>query len=128
MTIKQIEETAARLIMESRPYADNPTERTRNAFYIVGICALMDALTANDAVKFDDASFAILQTVGEQEVWTEVTIKSKSWKDTKTSKAFDPYEAAEAWEAEKKIKEADKAAKAAEKAKKVAKAKEKEGE
>ena len=45
MTIKQIEETAARLIMESRPYADNPTERTRNAFYIVGICALMDALT-----------------------------------------------------------------------------------
>jgi len=92
------------------------------------IAALMDALTANDAVKFDDASFAILQTVGEQEVWTEVTIKSKSWKDTKTSKAFDPYEAAEAWEAEKKIKEADKAAKAAEKAKKVAKAKEKEGE
>ena len=44
MTVQQIEDAAARLIMEARPYADNPTERTRNAFYIVGICALMDAL------------------------------------------------------------------------------------
>ena len=88
--------------------------------------AIMPALMENDAVKFADASFAILQTVDGQEVWTEVTVKSKAYKDTKVSKAFDPFEAAEAWEAEKKIKADNKAAKEAEKAAKVAKAKKEE--
>ena len=86
------------------------------------IAAIMPALQENDAVKFADASFAILQTVDGQEVWTEVTVKSKAYKDTKVSKAFDPFEAAQEWEAEKKIKADNKAAKEAEKA---AKAKEK---
>ena len=81
--------------------------------------AIMPALMENDAVKFADASFAILQTVDGQEVWTEVTVKSKAYKDTKVSKAFDPFEAAEAWEAEKKVKADNKAAKEAEKAAKV---------
>lgn len=89
------------------------------------IAALMPVLQENDAVKFADASFAILQTVDGQEVWTEVTVKSKAYKPTKVSPAFDPYEVAEAWEAEKRIKDENKAAKAAEKAAKVAKAKEK---
>ena len=87
--------------------------------------AIMPALMENDAVKFADASFAILQTVDGQEVWTEVTVKSKAYKDTKVSKAFDPFEAAEAWEAEKKVKADNKAAKEAEKAAK-AKAKKEE--
>ena len=87
--------------------------------------AIMPSLMENDAVKFADASFAILQTVDGQEVWTEVTVKSKAYKPTKVSPAFDPFEAAEAWEAEKKIKADNKAAKDAEKAAKVAKAKEK---
>ena len=90
------------------------------------IAAIMPALEENDAVKFADASFAILQTVDGQEVWTEVTVKSKAYKPTKVSPAFDPYEVAAEWEAEKKIKADAKAAKEAEKAAKVAKAKEKE--
>lgn len=87
--------------------------------------ALLPILQENDAVKFADASFAILQEVDGQEVWTEVTVKSKAYKPTKVSPAFDPYEVAAAWEEEKKIKAGVKAAKAAEKAAKVAAAKEK---
>jgi len=90
------------------------------------IAAIMPSLLENDAIKFADGSFAILQTVDGQEVWTEVTVKSKAWKDTKVSKAFDPFEAAQEWEAEKKVKADNKAAKEAEKAAKVAKAKKKE--
>ena len=89
------------------------------------IAALMPVLQENDAVKFGDASFAVLQTVDGQEIWTEVSVKSKAYKPTKVSPAFDPYEVAAEWEAEKKIKADNKAAKDAEKAAKVAKAKEK---
>ena len=89
------------------------------------IKALLPILQENDAVKFADASFAILQEVDGQEVWTEVTVKSKAYKPTKVSPAFDPYEVAAAWEEDKKIKAGVKAAKAAEKAAKVAAAKEK---
>lgn len=89
------------------------------------IAAIMPSLMENDAVKFADGSFAILQTVDGQEIWTEVSVKSKAYKDTKVSVAFDPFEAAQEWEAEKKVKADNKAAKEAEKAAKVAKAKEK---
>lgn len=89
------------------------------------IDALLPVLQENDAVKFADASFAILQEVDGQEVWTEVTVKSKAYKPTKVSPAFDPYEVAAAWEEEKKVKAGVKAAKEAEKAAKVAAAKEK---
>ena len=87
------------------------------------IAALLPVLQANDAVKFADASFAILQEVDGQEVWTEVTVKSKAYKPTKVSPAFDPYEVAAAWEEENKVKAGVKAVKAAEKAAKVAAAK-----
>lgn len=90
------------------------------------IAAIMPSLMENEAVKFADGSFAILQEVDGQEIWTEVSVKSKAFKDTKVSKAFDPFEKAEEWETERKIKTAAKAAKDAEKAAKVAKAKEKE--
>ena len=76
------------------------------------IAAIMPSLQENDAVKFADASFAILQEVDGQEVWTEVTVKSKAYKDTKVSKAFDPFEAAQEWEAEKAAKLAEKEKKA----------------
>ena len=82
--------------------------------------AIMPMLQENDAVKFADGSFAILQNVDGQEVWTEVTVKSKAWNDTKVSKAFDPYEKAAKWEAERNIKAQNKAAKEAEKAAKLA--------
>ena len=90
--------------------------------------ALMDAFTANDAVQFADGSWAILQTVNGQEVWTEVTVKSKAYKPTKISPAFDPYEVAEVWKQEKEIKAKEKAEKEAEKAKKLAAKKVKEEE
>jgi phage/plasmid-associated DNA primase len=90
--------------------------------------AIMPALMDNKAVKFADASFAILQEVEGQEIWTEITVKTKAYKDTKVSKAFNPYTAAEEWEAERRIKDENNAIKAAEKAAKVAKAKKKEEE
>lgn len=105
----------------------NATE-IKNAARSATINALMDTLNANDAVQFADASWAILQNVDDQEVWTEVTIKSKAYKPTKVSPAFDPYEAAEDWKAEKEIKAAEKKAKEEEKAKKIAEKKKKEGE
>lgn len=80
------------------------------------IAAIMPSLLDNDAVKFADGSFAILQTVDGVEIWTSVEVKSKAWKDTKVTKAFDPFEKAAEWEAEKKIKAENKAIKDAEKA------------
>lgn len=89
---------------------------------------LMEVLNANDAVQFADASWAILQEVDGQEVWTEITIKSKAYKPTKISPAFDPFEAAEAWKEEKEVKAAEKAEKEKEKARKEAERKAKEAE
>lgn len=83
------------------------------------IAAIMPSLIENDAVKFADGSFAILQTVDGQEVWTEVSVKSKAYKDTKVSVAFDPYVKAAEWEAERKIKAQNKEEKEKEKQKKI---------
>lgn len=90
------------------------------------IALLSGVFEANGAVQFDDASFAILQVVDEQEVWTEVTVKSKAYKPTKVSPAFDPYEVAEEWKAGKEMKAAEKKAKEEEKARKLAEKKAKE--
>ena len=93
------------------------------------VALLSDVFEANAAVQFADASWAILQEVDGQEVWTEVTVKSKAYKPTKVSPAFDPYEVAEAWKAEKEMKAAEKKAKEEEKARKLAeKNKEEEAE
>lgn len=98
------------------------------------VTALTEVLNANDAVQFADASFAILQNIDGQEVWTEVTVKSKAYKPTKISPAFDPYEVAEEWKAEKETKAKEKAEKDAEKERKAKerenkkKEKEEEGE
>lgn len=77
-------------------------------------------LEENAAVQFGDAQFAILQTVDEQEIWVEVSFKTKAYKPTKVNPAFDPYEVAEVWKTDKAIKEQEKADKAAEKARKAA--------
>jgi len=102
----------------------NATEMKATARQMT-IAAIMPSLMESGAVKFADGSFAIRQTVDGQEVWTEVTVKSKAWNDTKISKAFDPYAKAREWEADRRIKADNKAARDAEKAAKVAKAKEK---
>ena len=105
----------------------NATE-IKNAARANTVALLSPVLSENEAVQFADASWAILQTVDDQEVWTEVTIKTKAYKATKVTPVFDPYEVAEAWQEEKRIKAEEKAEKDAEKAKKVAKAKEKKAE
>lgn len=83
------------------------------------IAALLPVLAENEAVKFADGSFAILQEVDGQEIWTEVTVKSKAWKDTKVSVAFDPYVKADEWATERKIKAQNKEEKEKEKQKKI---------
>jgi hypothetical protein len=105
----------------------NATE-IKNAARANTVALLSPVLKENEAVQFADASWAILQTIDGQEVWTEITIKTKAYKPTKVTPAFDPYEVAEAWQEEKRIKAEEKAEKDAEKAKKVAKAKEKKAE
>ena len=92
------------------------------------VALLSDVFEANDAVQFADASWAILQEVDGQEVWTEITVKSKAYKPTKVSPAFDPYEVAEEWKAEKEMKAAEKKAKEEEKARKLVEKKAKEEE
>lgn len=90
------------------------------------VALLQPVLDANAAVQFGDASWAILQNVDGQEVWVEISVKTKAYKATKVTPEFDPFVAADAWKEEKKIKADEKAAKAAEKARKIA-AKEKKG-
>ena len=82
------------------------------------VALLEDVLTANEAVQFADASYAIRQEVDGVEVWTEITVKTKAYKATKVNPAFDPFEAAEVWKIERAEKEADRLAKEAEKARK----------
>ena len=91
------------------------TTEMKNAARTATINVLSDVLEANDAVQFGDASFAILQTIDGNEIWTEVTVKTKATKATKVSPAFDPYVAAEAWKEEKRIKAEEKERKAAKK-------------
>ena len=81
------------------------------------IALLTDVFTAADAVQFADASWAILQNVDGQEVWTEITVKSKAYKPTKKSPEFDPFVAQQEWQADKEIKAKEDAEKAAKKAK-----------
>lgn len=90
------------------------------------VALLNDVLAANDAIQFADASWAILQTIDGQEVWTEITVKSKAYKPTKTTSEFDPFQTAEAWQEEKRIKAETKAEKEAEKQKKIASKKSKQ--
>lgn len=82
----------------------------KNAARTATLNALMDTLIANDAVQFADASYAILQEIDGQEIWTEVTVKSKAFKPTKISPAFDPFEVAQVWQEDKERKTAEKEA------------------
>ena len=87
--------------------------------------ALTAALQSLDAVQFGDAEFAVLQEVDGQEIWTAITVTSKSYTAIKVSPAFDPFEVAEVWKEEKATKANAKADREAEKERKR-KAKEKD--
>lgn len=80
------------------------------------VATMEDFLKESNAIQFDDASWAIPVSVDGMTVYAEVSVKTKAWKDTKTSPAFNPETAIAKWEAEKFEKEQKAAEKAAEKA------------
>jgi ligand-binding sensor protein len=76
-----------------------------------------------DYVQYDEHSIAIPVMVEGKECYAKVTIVCGQLKDTKTSKAFDPYVAQEEWEIDKEFKAKVKAEKEKAKADKIAKSK-----
>ncbi len=96
------------------------TMEKKNAARAMTMTAFAKALEDAAAVQFADSSFAVLQEVEGQEIWVEITFKSKSYTPTKVSPAFDPFEVAQAWQEDKAIKAKEKAEKAKEKERKLA--------
>lgn len=76
--------------------------------------------------QYADFSIAIPVEVDGVEYWGKVTVVCGQVKDTKTSKAFDPFSAREEWELDKEIKEKERLAKEKAKADKIARSKKKE--
>ena len=81
--------------------------------FVVG--QMEDFLNENNAIQFEDSAWAIPVSVDGMTVYAEVSVKTKAWKDTKTSPAFNPETAIAKWEAEKFEKEQKAAEKAAKK-------------
>jgi hypothetical protein len=80
---------------------------------------------AENGEQYADFSIAIPVEVDGVEYWGKVTVVCGQVKDTKTSKAFNPFEAREEWELDKEIKEKEKLAKEKAKAEKIARSKKK---
>ena len=74
-------------------------------------------------VQYDEHSIAIPVRVEGKDCYAKVTIVCGQLKDTKTSKAFDPYIAQEEWEIDKEFRAKVKAEKEKAKADKIAKSK-----
>ena len=66
---------------------------------------------AENGEQFADFSIAVPVEVDGVEYWGKVTVVCGQIKDTKTSKAFNPFEVREEWELEKEIKEKERLAK-----------------
>lgn len=77
------------------------------------VSTMEDFLKESNAIQFDDGSWAIPVSVDGMTVYAEVSVKTKAWKDTKTSPAFNPETAVAKWEAEKEERERKAAEKAA---------------
>ena len=80
---------------------------------------------AENGEQYADFSIAVPVEVDGVEYWGKVTVVCGQIKDTKTSKAFDPFVAKEEWELDKEIKEKEKLAKEKIKAEKIAMSKKK---
>lgn len=80
---------------------------------------------ATNGEQFADFSIAVPVTVEGNEYWAKVSVVCGQIKDTKTTKAFDPFVAKEEWETDKEIKEKEKLAKEKAKAEKIARSKKK---
>lgn len=81
---------------------------------------IMD-LFAEKGEQFADYSVAVPVEVDGKECWAKVSVVCGQLTDTKTSKAFNPFEAQASWEEEKALKQAEAEAKAKAKAEKLAK-------
>lgn len=91
------------------------TNEIRAAVRDYTVNQMKDFLETNNAIQFDDASWAIPVSVDGQTVYAEVSVKTKAWKATKSTEAFNPETAIAKWEAEKFEKEQKAAEKAAKK-------------
>ena len=69
----------------------NATEM-KNTARNATVNAMMETLNALEAVQFADNAWAILQEVEGQEIWTSVEVKTKQYKPTSTTEAFDLLE------------------------------------
>ncbi len=76
-----------------------------------------------DYIQFGDHSIAIPVMVEGKECYAKVSVVCGQLKDTKTSKAFNPYDAQEDWELDLEFKAKVKAEKEKAKAEKLAKSK-----
>ena len=79
--------------------------------FVVG--KMENFLKENNAIQFDDSAWAIPVLVDDMKVYVEVSVKTKAWKDTKVSPAFNPKTAIARWKAEKEERERKAAEKAA---------------
>lgn len=82
------------------------------------IQAILDASNGEAVGGFETA---IPVTVNEQEIWVEVKLTAKNWYDTKTTKAYDPFEKQREYHDTLADREARAKAAADKKAKKIAK-------
>ena len=105
----------------------NDMEKRKAARDMV-IAKFINAINENEGEQFDECAWAFSTDVEGQEIWVEMSFKAKAFKDTKRSKAFDPFEAAEDWHDTIHERAQKKAERDAKKAQKVAKAKKSEEE
>ena len=82
-------------------------------------------LFAENGEQYADFSIAVPVEIDGVEYWGKVTVVCGQVKDTKTSSAFNPFDAREEWELDKEIKEKERLAKEKAKADKIARSKKK---
>ena len=75
---------------------------------------LAKSFTAYGAEQVGAFTFAIPTMQEGQEVWVEVALTAKQWKETKVSPAYDPFKKAQEWRDETAQKAKEKAQKQAE--------------
>ena len=81
---------------------------------------------AENGEQYGDYEIAVPVEVEGNEYWAKVSVVCGQVKDTKTSKAFDPFTAREEWEADKAYKAQLAESKAKAKADKIARSKKKD--
>ena len=88
--------------------------------------AEIKSLFAEKGEQFGDFEIAVPVNIdGEGEFWAKVSVVCGQIKDTKSSKAFDPFVAQEEWMLDKELKAKEKAEKEKLKAEKIARSKSK---